>query len=384
MYATQSPVVLELTEPSISSRDDTPAGPSKATVELAVRGALVDVRLAAPDQRNALRAGDHRFVSEHLRDWARSPDVYAMMISSRMPGVFSIGTSLEEMAEVAAQGVSAIARHSRIMYELYWQLECFTKPIISFVDGHSAGAGNGLFLFGTHRVGGAGFRLAVPEVGLGLVPQAGVAHVLGRMPNNIGMYLALTGRGLSRADALALGVLTHAVDGRLVEDIARRLADAEPVDQILDGLAHDPGPRDLDLFQELIGRCFAAASVEEIVELLMRERGPLRPWADQVIKDVLRQSPLALKATHRLIRLSQSVGLRETMLTTHGVLASMFAGEDFREGLRAAVLELDRSPRWRRSSLGDIKDKDVDALFRPLSSDALALPKREDLQFQRY
>ncbi|HRK18474.1 MAG TPA: enoyl-CoA hydratase/isomerase family protein [Hyphomicrobiaceae bacterium] len=353
------------------------------TLDVVQRGALVDVFLTGADRRNSLLAVDHVFLIDRLRDWARSPDVYAVMVRSRVPGVFSIGTDLRELAAAAAGGPNAAAAYLRPLYELYWRVDCFTKPIVSIVDGHCAGAAAGIVTNGTHRVGGEGFRLAFPEVGLGLVPQAGLVHWLSRLPRSIGVYLALSGRGLSRADALSLGLLTHTLDARFAEDVARRLAEAEPVDPILDGLAREPGPNDLDLFQDRVVRCFEAESVEEILERLMRVHGAGGPWVELLIRDILKNSPLALKAAHRLICEARHGDLRTTLITTHTVVSRLAAEMDFREGFRAAVVDLDRAPRWRRSALGDIRDSDVEALFRPFGAETPELPPRADLQLQR-
>lgn len=358
-------------------------GSDTRTVDASQRGALVDVVLNAAARRNTLRASDHAYLARRLRDWARSPDIYAVMLRSRVQGVFSIGTDLGELEAVAQAGEGAVAEYLRPAYEFYWAVDCFTKPIVSIVDGHCAGAAAGIVVNGTHRVGGEGFRLAFPEVELGLVPQAGLVHRLARLPRSIGMYLALTGRGLSRADALSVGLLTHTFDARLAEDVARRLAEAEPIDPILDGLTRDPGPHDLDMLQDSVVRCFEAPSVEEIVERLMRERGALRPWLDQLVRDILRKSPLALKATYRLLATAREQDLRATLISTHAVMARLATGDDFREGFRAAVVDLDRTPKWRRSALGDIRDEEVEALFRPLDTAAPDLPLRAELQMHR-
>jgi enoyl-CoA hydratase len=356
---------------------------------------LGNIVLASAEERNALGRRDHLALSKCLGQWSRSADLYAAIIRSTVRGVFSIGTDLGEMAEqidlkqttssavAGATSAATIGDFSAPLYQLYWQLECFMKPTVSCIDGHCAGAGNGLVMSCTHRVGGAEFRMAFPEVGLGLSPQAGAIHWLSRLPEGIGLYLALSARGVSRADALALGLLTHTIDGRALDDLTRRLENAEPIDPILDGLQRDPGPRDLDLFQGLIARCFSAPTVEEIVERLMAENSALKPWAERVVRDILRNSPIALKATHRLISGARTRDLRETLIETHTVFSNLVVGADFREGLRAAVIDKDRSPRWRRSALSDISQKDVDAVFTPPDGQRLSLPARDELQFQR-
>ena len=98
-------------------------------------------------------------------------------------------------------------------YALNWQLECFMKPTVSLIDGVVVGSGVGISLYGTHRVAGERYRFAMPETGIGLFPDVGVAWAFARLPDEIGMYLGLTGRAIGRADAYRLGLATHCIPG---------------------------------------------------------------------------------------------------------------------------------------------------------------------------
>ena len=355
----------------------------RQTLSIRLRDALVEVGLGDSAARNALCDRDHRLLGRELDSWARDPELYAVFMRSDSPGLFSIGSDVREMLAASRSDAVAAARLLRNWYELYWQVDCFTKPIVSFIDGHCAGAASALVLGGTHRIGTPQTQFYFSEVSLGLAPQGGQAFHLARLPSEIGMYLALTGRGVGAADGLAFGLLTHIIEARFQEHIASELAKAEPVDPILDGLAREPGPRDLDLFAETIQRCFSADSVEEIIERLRGERSARAPWVDSVVRDIGRHSPLALKASHRLVRLSRMCDLRQTLLAAHNLSAHLVAEHDFEEGVRAALIDGDRQPRWKHRSLAAVTTADVDALFSVDSGEVPHLPTREEMQMNR-
>ncbi|NOU06763.1 MAG: enoyl-CoA hydratase/isomerase family protein [Hyphomicrobiaceae bacterium] len=336
--------------------------------------------MARVADRNAIDGAVVATLSDAIDEWARSADVYAVVVSSGLSNVFCIGSDLPRLSSGAALGLDAIAEMLAADYRLFWQIDCFTKPIVSLIHGSVAGAGLGLALHGTHRVAQEGFALSVPEVSLGMVPQAGFAYWLSRLPSYVGMYLALSGRGLGRADALAYGLMTHTIDARYSHDIQRQLADAQPVDPVLDALHRDPGPRDVDYFAPVIARCFSADSVEEIVARLNRERGQTQLWAEGVQRDIARHSPLSLKVTHRLLRQCVSLDLRQSLVITHRVLARLLMSTDFQVGLKAALIERERAPQWAPGGLRRISEQMIDQLFEPLERGALTLPERVAMQ----
>ena len=149
------------------------------------------------------------------------------------------------------------------------------------------GSGVGITLYGTHRVAGARYRFAMPEVGIGLFPDVGTAHALAHMPGEIGMYLALTGRSIGSADAYASrSAYALHTGSSTIEEIKSALSDTWPVDPLLDVRHVDPGPGELEPFAETISGCFGASTVEQILQRLSAVDGSPRAWAQAVIADM--------------------------------------------------------------------------------------------------
>ncbi len=269
-------------------------------------------------------------------------------------------------------------------YALNWLHECFSKPTISLIDGPVMGSGVGISLFGTHRVAGEKYRFAMPETAIGLFPDVGAAWPLSRMPDNIGMYLGLTGRSIGPADAYALGLLTHCIPAARFEEIKAALADTWPVDTVLDDHAGRSRAR---ASSRRTRRTSPTASrrrrVEEIVARLGVVGGKARDWAEGVIADLDARSPISLKVTHRHIRDARALDLRQTLSVDYRLACRFLDGHDFYEGVRAALIDKDGKPKWQPARLEDVTPAMVEDYFVPMGADELALPTRPEMQAAR-
>ncbi|HEX6609278.1 MAG TPA: enoyl-CoA hydratase/isomerase family protein [Hyphomicrobiaceae bacterium] len=265
------------------------------------------------------------------------------------------------------------------MLQLCWQQECFTKPMVSLMDGLVEGGGPGVSLYGTHRVAGARYRFACGATALGLVPMGGLGHVLARLANSIGVYLALTGHGIGRGDALRHGLVTHCVDASHFGAIEARLADADPVDAICDGMHQTPNDASLAEHEPAIARCFSANTVEDIVRRLDSEGGAHAAWARQAAAELRKRSPLALKVSLELLKKARGMDLRSYLILEHGVLAFLAARRDAQ---RSVLGEAGEAFAWEPLSLADVTEGLQAKVFEMQATPNLTLRARSDMQAQ--
>jgi enoyl-CoA hydratase len=355
--------------------------PEHLTVE--TRGSLAIITLDRPRALNALTTAMRRTLAESYPQFARDPQIYAVCIQSAADKVFSAGGDVRELTRWGKDDRAAARAAFAEEYALNWLHECFSKPTISLIDGPVMGSGVGVTLYGTHRVAGANYRFAMPEVLIGFFPDVGTAHKLAAMPGDVGMYLALTGRSIGRADAYALGLLTHCIAASHYQDIQQALSDTWPVDPLLDELHEDPGRSELEPFTETIARCFGAPTVEQIVQRLSTVEGPSRAWAQGVVADMRAASPISLKVTHRHLRESSARDLRQTLQVDYRLAYRLLDGHDFYEGVRAALIDKDRKPAWEVPRLEDVSPAMVEDYFASLGSAELVLPTRKEMQVAR-
>lgn len=352
-------------------------------LHVAKRNAAGLIVMNRPAFRNALTIEMRARLAAAFPGWARDPVIYAVVSRSAVPGAFCVGGDIREMSRLMREDPAAARRGLADELRLCWLHECFSKPTVSLIDGAVMGTGVGISLYGTHRVAGPGYRFAMPEVRLGYFPDCGVTHAFARMPDRIGLYLALTGRAIEQADALYLQLVTHCIEPAHYEQIEAALVDAEPVDPLLDELHRDPGPAPLAADAHRIARYFGAPDVKAIIEELTKATAADRTWADAVLADLARASPLALAITDRAIRRAATLDLRDTLAQDFRLASRFVDVADVQEGVRATLIEKSQTPRWQPASITEIPQRQIDAFFETLGPDELALPTREQMQAAR-
>ena len=339
--------------------------------------------LDRPAAQNALSIEMRARIAVAFPRWARDPGIYGVVSRSTVPRAFCVGGDIREMSALMRSDPIASRKGLADELRLCWLHECFSKPTVSLIDGAVMGTGVGISLYGTHRVAGAGYRFAMPEVRLGYFPDCAVCHPLSRLPSSIGYYLALTGRASGRADAFHLGLVTHCIDATCFEPIEAHIADADPVDPILDSLHRDPGPSPIAAEARRIETYFSEPTLAAMLRRLASPKPPDAAWASAVLADIGRASPLALCVTERAIRRAAALDLHETFMQDYR-LAWRFVDEpDVQEGVRTVLVEKTGTPRWQHSRPEDVEETRIAAFFATLGPDELALPTRQQMQSAR-
>ncbi len=353
-------------------------------ITLEQKGTLALITLRRTRALNALTIAMRAALAAWFPAFSRDPNVYAVVIrSAAAPKAFSAGSDVREVTALGRSDMAAARQTFRDEYALNWRLECFSKPTVSLIDGMVMGGGVGISLYGTHRIAGEGYRFAMPETKIGLFPDVGVCHALARMPDEMGVYLGLTGRTIGRADAFALGLVTHCIPAARFAEIEDGLADTQPVDPLLDERHADPGPGEHDALRETIARCFSAKTVPEILARLHAQTGPHADWAKSAAAELQKRAPLSLAVTLRHIRESRNRDLRDVLVMDERLARRFLEDADFYEGVRAVVVDKDNNPKWQPDRIDAVTEALVNRYFAADASDAWTLPTRSEMQAMR-
>lgn len=345
------------------------------------QGALGLVTLRRPEKRNALTIAARARVAAQLPKYARDPLIYAVVVRSVVDGVFCAGGDIVEMTSLAERDMEAAEKALGDEINLVWLAECFTKPTVSLIDGPVIGGANCISRYGTHRVAGERYGFAMPEAALGFFPNNGLAHTFARLPGHIGMYLALTGELIGPADAYHLGLVTHCIPAAEHGAIIARLADADPVDPILDSRHEDPGPAPVLALAGAIGRTFSGGAPAEIIRLLECEQGgPHAAWAEATRARLMERSPTALAVTHRFVRAAASMQLNEVLEFEHALVCRMMELPDIHAGVRARLIARGEQPVWRPARHEEVTAAMLDAIFSGAEAHHVRLPERRKMQ----
>ena len=155
-------------------------------ISAGIVGAAGVIALNRPSALNALTSAMRTSIGKAFAAWTNDPQVYAAVILSQSDRAFCAGGDVREMAECGRRSLEEARRLLAAEYALNWQLDCFSKPTVSLIDGMVMGTGVGISVYGTHRVAGERYRFAMPETGIGLFPDDGVCWVFARLPDEIG------------------------------------------------------------------------------------------------------------------------------------------------------------------------------------------------------
>lgn len=328
------------------------------------RGRCGIASLNRPKALNALNYDMIADLEAHYIKWGIDPYIYGTILRSASDRAFCSGGDLKAIYEAKKSGkLDTILKLYTSEYQHNWTLDRFMKPHVSLMDGIVFGSGVGASLYGTHKVAGENYRLAMPEVRIGFFPDVGATHFLPRMPGEIGLYLALTGNTIDRADAYALGLLTHCIDASEFDAICDAMSDAEPIDPVLDGRHVDPGPSELMGLQEKIDRHFSLGSVEDILASLDNAEADDKKWAKETAATIRKNSPLSVKVAFRQLRAYSYLPLEGALIVEARLAHAFLTGDELYEGVRALLIEKDGKPSWSPRSLQKVSDEMVDAIF---------------------
>ena len=363
------------------ARSEEAAGWKK--IEVRRDGALVSFILNRPKALNAFDDEMRCVIADELTRIARNPDIYVVALRSASPKAFCAGGDVRALVTEARSDMARVKSYFRGEYSLDWQLECLSKPSVSFIDGICMGSGAGLTLYNTHRVAGENYKFAMPETAIGLFPDVGVPHPLSRLPWPIGLYLGLTGRSIGRADAHWLGLATHCISSAEFPAILKSFADCYPIDPTLDALHQPQAPGPLQGEAAMIEDYFSGPTLASIIAKLEAAHGASQAWATETLHTLAARSPMSLAITDRHIRSCRDLDLRRTLIQDYRLAVRCLEASDFYEGVRASLIDKDNKPVWQPAALAEVTAAAVDAYFAPLGEEDLSLATRDEMQAAR-
>jgi len=343
--------------------------------------AVVRILFNRPSAQNALTDAMRETIASAIPKLARDPDLYAVVIGTTQPDAFCVGRDVRTFANLSRTAKDQACAQLADEYALHWSLDCFFKPTVVLIQGAMMGSAVGLTHFCTHRVAAETYAFAMPETSFGFFPDAGTAHVLSRLPHSVGVFLALTGRTIVAADAYDLGLITHCIASSEFEGIVAGLADAHPIDPLLDSRHQSPGRGALASHYECIAESFSAPTVEEVLSRLERKRIEYHApeWIDGVIADLSSRSPTALVITHRHLQRCKRMSLRENLIADYKLACAMLQSNDFYEGVGAMSHDKHKPPQWAPARVADVIPEMIERFFSSTDGDAFALPSRDEM-----
>ncbi len=338
-------------------------------IDIRVEGRAGRITLNRPAALNALSHGMVLAIDRALKDWRDDPRVALVVIDAAPGRAFCAGGDIAELYAEGRKGDFAFGqRFWRDEYRMNDRIAGYAKPVASFIHGFCMGGGVGVACHASHRIVGESAQVAMPECGIGLVPDVGGSFLLARGPGFLGAWAGLTGARLAPADAILASFADSFVPEADWPALKPALVETgDPA--LIAGYAQTPPAGRLAAILPQIDAGFASGALPEI---LARLKAADSPFATETLAALARVSPLAAAtALEMQRRLKPAPSLRGALDLEYRVSFRAQQATDLLEGIRAAIIDKDRRPRWRHASFDAVPAAEVEALLSPLGRDAL-------------
>ncbi len=340
-------------------------------ISIRITGRAGRITLQRPEALNAMTYDMCRAIEAALDTWHSDNNVALVIFDAEGDRAFCSGGDIAELYDTGTKGDYAYGQKFWAdEYRLNHKIFHYPKPVVSFLQGFTMGGGVGLGCHGSHRVVGDSSQIAMPECGIGLVPDVGGSLMLALAPGRLGEYLGTTAARMNASDAIYVGFADHYIAETQWPALIAQL-EASGDASIVEKAAKPPAPGPLQGAQADIDRHFHGDALSDILTTLRAEDSD---FARDTLKRLSRNSPLSMACTiealHRLR--GPSLTLEKALDLEYRFTARAMEHGDFLEGIRAAIIDKDRRPNWQFADM-HVPPMAVSKMLMPLGERALKL-----------
>lgn len=348
-----------------------------------VEGKCVGIAtLNAPKTLNGLSLEMTRLLDAQLRRWADDAAIACVVLQGAGEKAFCAGGDLHglyrSMREYRERGSTDITSntYAAAFFEEEYRLDHFIhtypKPLMCWGHGIVMGGGIGLMSGASHRVVTERSKLAMPEIGIGLFPDVGGSWLLARVPRGGGLFLALTGAPLNAGDAIYAGLADVCIDSAQQQAVLDALvaqrwqgqgeADRDALTALLQGFAQAPAAGPLQAHADTIATLGQAGALEQVVAAIAALQSD-DAWLQTAQATLAAGAPSSARLSWELQHRAAHLTLAQTFRLEYIVALHVAAHGDFAEGIRALLIDKDRSPHWNPATLAQADARWAEAFF---------------------
>ncbi|MBE1284681.1 MAG: 3-hydroxyisobutyrate dehydrogenase [Rhodobacteraceae bacterium] len=344
-------------------------------IDIRVTGRAGRITFTRPKALNAMSYDMCMAIDTALRNWREDDAVDLIVIDAEGDKAFCAGGDIAELYDTGTRGDFSYGRTFwRDEYRTNAMIFEYPKPVISFMQGFTMGGGVGIGCHGSHRVVGETSQIAMPEVGIGLVPDVGGTLMLALAPGRLGEYLGMTAGRMGPDDAILAGFADHFIPQDKWGDVIEMLEASGDASHVESHAIPAPEGK-LRSQQAEIDRFFAGESLGDILNAIKTEDTEFTAAA---LKALNRNSPLSMACTvemlHRLR--GPSLSIRRALDMEYRFTYRAMEKGDFLEGIRAQIIDKDRNPNWQFADL-NVPAAAVSQMLMPLGANALTFEEEK-------
>ncbi len=321
------------------------------------------ITLQRPEVLNALSYEMCLEMEQALNRWKDDKAITQVIIDAQGDRAFCAGGDIAKLYHTGSAGDYGYGhKFWTDEYRLNTLIAHYPKPYIAFLHGYVMGGGVGISCHGSHRIVELNAKIAMPECAIGLIPDVGGTYLLAKAPSNVGLFLGLTGMRMNASDALYAGFADICMDENDFESAKKALIEAGTTGPLADFAVQPGEPGKLEGWADELDSLCTQNSVWQLA-YADTQNTEIKTFLD---KAFAHSSPLAMLCCAEIIhRLENDLSIEHALDQEYRYSYRSMEHGDLLEGIRAAIIDKDRNPRWRFKTCDEITPDDVAFMLAP-------------------
>ena len=324
-------------------------------------GYVGHITLNRPEVLNSLTYSMILSIENALIEWETDDGIALIIIDAEGDRAFCAGGDIQILYENGFNKNFAYGQKFWAdEYRLNEKIAKYKKPFVAFMQGFTMGGGVGVSCHGSHRIVGETSKIAMPECSIGLVPDVGGSFLLAKLPGNIGTFLGVTGKRMKASDAIYCGFADYFIPETKWEDLKENLFNTGNIDWIKKFQGSTEVSEIENSFSQ-ISDAMVDVSTKNIESRLQH------PFFEKDLSALRFNSPISVAYTISMLKMEKvRNNISDALDAEYSFTARSQEFGDFQEGIRAAVIDKDRTPLWKNKNLGEISDEDLKPFFQTI------------------
>lgn len=333
-----------------------------------------------PAALNALTLPMIDLLDQQLEAWAEDDSIAGVVLSASGDKAFCAGGDVVSLYHAGKRvGAGQVPPEAEAFFEreyrLDYRIHTYPKPILCWAHGIVMGGGVGLMVGASHRVVSPNARIAMPEIHIGLYPDVAGTLFLHRMPGRTGLFLALTGAIVNAGDAKlgnwADSVLPHEQFTNVLKAIEEtkwtgQLDKDNPVlSELLKQFEVEAPVPLLHTHAEAIDAVVNHDTLAGVDSALRELQQSNEAWLAKAAQAYAHGSPTSAALSFELLKRHEGADLADVLRLEYQASTGCCVHPDFPEGVRALLVDKDKSPKWRPSCLNDVSVNAIAEILKP-------------------
>ena len=321
------------------------------------KGKLGLITLNRPKVLNAITLDMVRRMTATLDEWAMDDRTTAVLTRGAGGKAFAAGGDIQRLYNAMSDPTDTYpVPFFAEEYRLNRQIKTYPKPFIAVYNGIVMGGGVGVSVHGSHRIATEATSLAMPESGIGFFPDVGGTYFLPRLKSGLGRYMALTGGRLDGGDCVTEGLADSFMPVAKIDALIEALAVADNVDEAIASVTEPAPTGRLAKDRQAVAVLFGRPTINDVLAALEVAD---TEWAAKQLKAIRSKSPLSVAIAWEQIARGAKLNFEDCLILEYRLALAACAQGEFREGVRALIVDKDNMPKWAHATVEDVPEADV-------------------------